>query len=171
MIIMSTSCSLGFSRQKDLEDFSGVYINYDGYPSDIITKLAFINKIGRFSDLVKEIKNAKSQMRELKDFEEILEGDTILDPFPPGGYSKKVTGRDDFFYANYGYVIKSNSKITMYENSYTESFTFNFDKINWSDVYKRILKKTFEAEKHQLRNIFYIAFRNELSDELNLKRE
>lgn len=81
---MSTSFTIGFAKKNDLSDFSGVHVNYDGYPSSVLPTFLWLIKTERFSDLVKVIKNTKTQVRSMKSFDEIIKGGPIFEIYPDG---------------------------------------------------------------------------------------
>jgi len=152
---MSTSFTIGFAKGKDLETFSGVLAGADGYTSSVIPTFLWISKTGRFSDLVKAIKSAKTQARMMNSFDDILKGKPMFDFYPEG---KRAEGRDDFFTASYSYLIHDKNKITYYTESSDPGRTINVDNIvDWEIIYRKVFEKLFNLQSYEMRNPLFMA--------------
>jgi len=142
---MSTSAAIGFAKDRDNEDFVGIYIDHDGDPRTVITHLALYIKFGRFSDVVKGIKSGK-QANEMNYPEDVLNGAKPMFDF----YSEpaKPVDRDDMFQSSHSYVIKNKNTIHHYQGSGRSP---NIHKLNF-DLLKIVKEKKlfdtlFDGEK------------------------
>ena len=149
---MSTSFTIGFASKPDKSDFSGVNVNYDGYPDAVIPTFLWLSRFGKFSDLVKAIKNTSTGVRVMRSADEILRGEDIFELFNRG---ERALGRDDFFTADYSYLIHNNESITYYTSSSDRGTTIKMSQFDWNKIKTEVFDSLFSMENK--RNILYMA--------------
>lgn len=159
---MATRWSIGFAQKKDLSDFYGIYVHYDGVPDHVVVSLAWAIKFGRFSEVVKYIRSGKPASS-LEDWEGLLAGKPVFESL--GEDSQPMVG-NDLFREDYGYVL-SKDKIEVYQGSDRAPKIYRFDKIDWQKVYQGLFGILFGDEKN-VRLKKHYAFDGPLKSEIGV---